>query len=92
MEQRLDKLTAVQEQLREALEKWQEALPDYERIVEYYTGEEWRADFEDSEKGLIPPEISQGVLTEDLVYNMMIEQRQLAIYTAKAALDILEKA
>ena len=36
----------------------------------YYGSEEWKKDFEDDEKGLLPKELKRGVLSEDGIYNL----------------------
>ena len=37
----------------------------------YYENEEWKKDYEDDEKGLIPNIIKRGILSEDGIYNLL---------------------
>lgn len=92
METLLTRMQEVQSRLSEAIEDWHDALPDYQRIVKYYTGPRWMRDREDSDNGLFPDDLPQGCLSEDLIYNMMMTQRELAIQTAKVAIKAIEKA
>ena len=92
MEEILNRMTALQEQVNSAIEAWSDALPDYQRLVEYYGSPEWNQDFDDDENGLFPEDLPRGVLTEDLIYNMMMTQRMTAINTARIALDAIEKS
>ena len=62
------------------LEEYEEAQQGIRRLEEYYTGDEWKKDFEDDEKGLIPSEIRRGVLSEDSVYNLL-EKNDIVLET-----------
>jgi len=42
----------------------------------YYTSDEWKRDFADDEKGLLPKKLPRGVLSEDGVYNLLEEYRE----------------
>ncbi len=41
-----------------------------EELESYYRSEEWKKDFEDDEKGLLPEVLKRGVLSEDGIYNL----------------------
>ena len=53
------------EEKRDALQEQIDILADY------YESEEWLADFEADEAGLLPEGMSRGVLSEDGVYNLL---------------------
>ena len=55
----------------------------------YYTGEDWLKDFEDDEKGKFPPELKRGVLSEDAVYDLLTEDRQLAAEMLRIVADMI---
>ena len=40
-------------------------------LIDYYEGGEWRQDFELDEAGLLPCDLKRGVLSEDVVYNLL---------------------
>lgn len=42
-------------------------------LVAYYEGGQWLADYELDERGLLPPWLKRGVLSEDGVYNLLSE-------------------
>lgn len=42
----------------------------------YYTSDEWKRDFADDEKGLLPKKLPRGVLSEDGVYNLLDSYRE----------------
>ncbi len=46
---------------------------DVRALSEYYTGKEWREDYEADEKGLLPKTLKRGVLSEDGVYDLLGE-------------------
>ncbi len=45
-----------------------------EILISYYESPLWREDFELDEKGLLPPGLKRGVLSEDGVYNYLTEE------------------
>lgn len=92
MEEILNRMTKLQMQVDTAIQQWSDALPDYERLIGYYGSPDWHQDYDDDDRGLFPEDLARSILTEDLIYNMMIAQRELAIYTAKVAIDAIEKA
>ncbi len=47
--------------------------PQIEALRTYYTGADWRRDFEDDEAGRIPKTLKRGVLSEDAVYDLLDE-------------------
>ncbi len=77
MEQILDQATAAVAALTEALEQYQALLPALDELEAYYDGTLWRQDYEDDEAGRIPSGLKRGVLSEDAVYNLLDENRQL---------------
>lgn len=49
-------------------------LPDIERLEHYYESEQWLADYEADEAGLIPSDLKRGVLSQDTLYNFFSEE------------------
>ncbi len=47
------------------------------RLEEYYESPLWKRDFERDERGEIPKDIARGVLSEDGIYNMLEENREI---------------
>lgn len=44
-------------------------------LSDYYTNGDWLHDYELDEKGLLPPELKRGVLSQDGLYNLLSEER-----------------
>ena len=67
MERCFDELLGMAEEHREDA-RFKELLSE---LIEYYEGGQWLSDYELDEKGLLPPELKRGVLSEDGVYNFL---------------------
>ena len=69
---------------RQAVQRFSEALEDYkaaqeriQRLAEYYGSAEWFQDLEAYERGELPGDLKCGVLSEDLIYNLLMENDEL---------------
>ena len=49
------------------------------QLEAYYGSEEWKRDYVDDERGLFPPDMKRGVLSEDGIYNLLEAYRELNI-------------
>ena len=77
MEQRLDRASSAVMELAAALDKYagvQEAIAELDN---YYGSKEWRQDLEDDEAGLLPADLKRGVLSEDAIWNLLTDYREL---------------
>ena len=73
MEQILDEVTEVVYVLSVALENYI-AIQDKTRgLIDYYESAQWRQDFNDDAAGKLPCDLKRGVLSEDAVYNLLME-------------------
>ncbi len=77
MEESLDLLTAALRDLERAAEQYQRLSPRFQELCSYYSGSLWRKDFEDDERGILPPTLKRGVLSEDGVYDLLSEHTAL---------------
>lgn len=76
--------------LENLLQKWEENLPDFQRLMKYYGSEQWHEDrFYDDAKQ-IPQDFPRGVLSEDGVHNTFGNKRELAIRMIKSGVADLE--
>ena len=73
----LDRADKTNEILARALEAFEKAEPLCAELDEYLSGEDWKQDFEDDEAGRLPAELKRGVLSEDGIFNVLEERRQL---------------
>lgn len=51
--------------------------PEIAKLSDYYAGPGWKADFELDEQGLFPADLKRGVLSEDGLYNLLEDNREL---------------
>lgn len=91
MERRLEEAMAVVGQMEEALERYEAAQEAVERLASYMESEEWRRDFADDEKGLLPADLKRGVLSEDGIWNLLDNNREIAIKMRELSDKILTK-
>lgn len=84
-------LTKIYEDHKELTDKLADALKDFrdhqkelEKLEKYYYSEDFMRDYDASNKGEIPSEINQGILTEDAIYDLLGDN----YYMAREMLDL----
>lgn len=77
MERRLNTALAAVKRLSTALDKWEAAQEAIAALDEYYGSDVWRQDLADDEAGLLPEGLKRGVLSEDGIWNMLSDYREL---------------
>lgn len=77
MEQRLERSAAAVMALFAALDRYEEVKEDISALEAYYGSETWKQDFADDEAGLLPPSLKRGVLSEDGIWNLLTDAREL---------------
>lgn len=90
MEARLDVSAEAIEALAAALEKYEAALPEWKKLADYYGSAQWMRDYEADEAGKLPKDLKRGVLSEDTVYDLLIENRELVAKMAKLTAQAIE--
>lgn len=78
MERRFNRAIAVVKRLTVALDKWETAQKDIAALNAYYVSGEWRKDFDDDEAGLLPADLKRGVLSEDGLWNLLEDCKELS--------------
>ena len=91
MEQRLDSASAAVRELSAALDKYVEAQESITALNEYYGSDEWRQDFDDDASGLLPANLKRGVLSEDGIWNLLSDYRELMGRLQQTAAEALGK-
>lgn len=77
MENNLDiSLEAVRE-MSACLEKFEAAQSAWKELSGYYGSTQWMRDHEADEAGRLPADLKRGVLSEDAVYDLIAENREL---------------
>ena len=83
---RIQEMEKLLNESRKVLDACDEAFADFKSVQEkiekleaYYTSKKWMKDYEDYEAGKIPKDIPCGVLSEDAVYDLLTENRELIL-------------
>lgn len=90
MENSLDVSAGAIEALAAALEKYEEAMLEWKKLSDYYGSTQWMRDYEADEAGKLPKDLKRGVLSEDTVYDLIIDNRDLVARMAKLVAKSIE--
>jgi hypothetical protein len=77
MEERLDRASQSVMKLSAALDEYAEAQEALRELEAYYGSEEWKQDFSADEAGRLPKNLKRGVLSEDAVWNLLEDSRDI---------------
>ena len=77
MERCLDRASRAVMRLSAALDEYTEAQDALRQLSDYYGSDAWKQDFNDDSKGVLPPDLKRGVLSEDAVWNLLEDVRDL---------------
>lgn len=77
MERRLNQALAAVKRLDSALEKYEAAQEAIAALSEYYGSDLWKQDFATDEAGLLPEGLKRGVLSEDGIWNLLTDCKEL---------------
>ena len=90
MEHSLNETEAALRRLNAALDAYEQVQPSVALLSAYLGSEEWRQDLAADEKGLLPTDLHRGVLSEDGIWNLLEENRDLALRMAAMANTVLK--
>ena len=77
MEQRFERASQAAAQLTAALDQYEAVQDDIRQLSQYYSSNEWKHDFAADEAGLLPHDLKRGVLSEDGIWNLLSDIREL---------------
>ena len=77
MERRLNRATVAVKRLEAALDKWEAAQEAIAALNEYYGSDLWKQDLADDEAGRLPADLKRGVLSEDGIWDLLTDCREL---------------
>lgn len=77
MELRMDRASAAVMEFSAALDKFEAIKDDIARLDAYYGSSYWHRDFDDDQAGLLPEGLRRGVLSEDGLWNLLSDYREL---------------
>ncbi len=76
-EEAVNRVAASVSALKEAIKSYDDVSEDIKSLTEYYESSDWKKDFSDDENNLIPKDLKRGVLSEDGIYNLLDEVKEL---------------
>ena len=77
MERCLDRSAQAVMHLSAALDEYAEAQEALRQLSDYYGSDTWKQDFAADSAGLLPQDLKRGVLSEDAVWNLLEDNREL---------------
>ena len=77
MEQLMERASAAVMTLSAAIDQYTEAQEAIAALRKYYGSREWKKDFADDEAGRLPRDLKRGVLSEDGIWNLLADNREL---------------
>lgn len=77
MEQHLDRAAAAIMNLSAALDQYEEAQEALNALSDYYDSDEWKQDYADDEAGRLPKDLKRGILSEDALWNLLEDWREV---------------
>ena len=77
MEAILDEANASLDELETAVSRYANLQKKIEKLEAYYTGGQWRKDYEADEAGKLPKVLKRGVLSEDAVYDLLERNKEI---------------
>ena len=73
----LDRTADAIRNLEAALDEYEAICPLLQELERYYTGPEWKADFDADAAGDLPRDLKRGVLSEDGIDDVLHDFRDL---------------
>ena len=86
----LNKMDELVQKLDVLQQEWSDMRRAYDELVDYYYSDTRNEDLELDEKDDFFGDLPRGVLSEDAIYNMMVDNSQVAFRFMRTALDYLE--
>ena len=77
MERSLNRASHAVQQLASALDEYDAARDAIRQLTRYYGSDEWRRDLAADEAGLLPRDLKRGVLSEDGIWNLLSDLKDL---------------
>ena len=77
MECNLDRASQAVMHLSAALNEYADAQDALRQLSDYYGSDQWKHDFAADSASLLPPDLKRGVLSEDAVWNLLEDVRDL---------------
>ena len=92
MEEALKLSAEAIKSLSQALDRYEAAQSAYRKLCRYYGSAQWMRDYQADESGKLPSDLKRGVLSQDAVYDLITENRELTSRMLKAAAETVKNA
>ncbi len=79
MEKIMEEMQNSSAELRSALEGFRDGQKSFSKLIDYYGSAQWMSDYEADEKGKLPADLKRGVLSEDGLYDLILDYKELLI-------------
>ena len=89
MELRMERAAKAVAELFAALEDYEAVHEDIAELERYYGSEEWRKDLAADEARRLPADLKRGVLSEDGIWNLLSDVRELVKIKAGIAAAVV---
>ena len=89
MEQRLDASEEVLRKLTDALDAYDQNQKELKKLMDYYGSSRWMKDFQDDEAGKLPKDLKRGVLSEDELYDLILDHRDAVLTMSRLVADAI---
>ena len=78
MDLRRERAAKAVMELSAALDNYESVQEDIAELDNYYGSEMWKQDYADDEAGRLPADLKRGVLSEDSIWNLLSDARELS--------------
>ncbi|MBR5980052.1 MAG: DUF4298 domain-containing protein [Oscillospiraceae bacterium] len=85
MEKIMEEMQTGVSELRTVLDRFSDGQKRYGRLIDYYGSSQWMNDYEADEAGKLPADLKRGVLSEDGMYDLILEYKELLMDLLTAA-------
>ena len=79
MEQRMQRVSEAVKNMSAALRQYAEVQADISILSDYYGSDDWKKDYDDDAAGLLPKNLKRGVLSEDALWNLLEDIREIEV-------------
>lgn len=77
MERCLNRASQAVIKLSASLDEYEAAQKAVQELSAYYGSDTWKQDFDDDRQGRLPQDLRRGVLSEDAIWNLLEDCREL---------------
>lgn len=86
----LNKGIEIIQNFSKALQEYSDIQKQLKELSNYYGSDNWYQDVDDYDMQLLPKNIKAGILSEDAIYDLLINNRDISIKMLEIATAILK--